>query len=151
MEWEKKEQELAIPRRPALLWLQMPSSSSSSATIDTSATATEVSNAMDETSLADETAAASSSSSRPRANKKQKVGGAGTIAKAIKVVKTIDPAIINQRREAVQVRVLKLESKLAKDRALLAKYTVAATEESTGATTCSDDTADENDADGKQQ
>jgi hypothetical protein len=44
--------------------------------------------------------------------------------KTIKAVKKIDPAVIEQRREAVQARVLKLESRLANDRALLAKYNV---------------------------
>jgi hypothetical protein len=43
-------------------------------------------------------------------------------AKTIKSVKPVDPAVIEQRRDAVYTRVLKLESKLAKDRALLAKY-----------------------------
>ena len=47
-----------------------------------------------------------------------------TSAGAVKAVKAVDPAIILQRRDAVQQRVLKLESKLAKDRALLAKYSV---------------------------
>ena len=45
---------------------------------------------------------------------------------AVKSVKAVDPVIIQQRREIVHVRILRLESKLAKDRALLAKYTVPA-------------------------
>ena len=49
---------------------------------------------------------------------------------AVKSVKAVDPAIIQQRREVVHKRVLRLESKLAKDRALLAKYTVPAVYES---------------------
>ncbi len=40
-----------------------------------------------------------------------------------KSVKSVDVTAIEQRRGVVQTRVLKLESKLAKDRALLAKYT----------------------------
>ena len=48
-----------------------------------------------------------------------------TIDAVIKTVKTVDPVVIEQRREAVQSRVLKLESKLAKDRALLARYSVS--------------------------
>ena len=48
--------------------------------------------------------------------KKQKTGS--------KPVKTVDVAIISQRYDTVSQRVLKLESKLAKDRALLAKYSV---------------------------
>ncbi len=43
---------------------------------------------------------------------------------AIKSVKKVDPAVMEQRRDAVFQRVLKLESKLAKDRALLEKYSV---------------------------
>ena len=58
----------------------------------------------------------------PRAAKKQKTAASGTAA--VKAVKAVDPAIILQRRDAVQQRVLKLESKLAKDRALLAKYSL---------------------------
>jgi hypothetical protein len=62
-------------------------------------------------------------------NKKQKTSGCDSAGKkkkttAAPVVKAVDPAIIEQRREAVQSRVLKLESKLVKDRALLAKYSV---------------------------
>jgi hypothetical protein len=53
--------------------------------------------------------------------KKQKTAA----ATSVKAVKKVDPAIIIQRREAVQKRVLRLESKLAKDRELLAKYTVS--------------------------
>jgi hypothetical protein len=60
-----------------------------------------------------------------RAVKKQKTASASSSSSgAVKAVKAVDPAIILQRRDAVQQRVLKLESKLAKDRALLAKYTV---------------------------
>lgn len=72
------------------------------------------------------------------ANKKHKTSSAGIesvnkrkavsvpSAPVVKAVKTIDPAIIEHRRDAVQSRVLKLESKLAKDRALLAKYSLPA-------------------------
>ena len=70
------------------------------------------------------------------ANKKHKTSGIESAAKkknasvpsapVVKAVKTVDPAIIEQRRDAVQSRVLKLESKLAKDRALLAKYSLPA-------------------------
>jgi hypothetical protein len=60
----------------------------------------------------------------PRAAKKQKTGSAGASGTAVKTVKAVDPAIILQRRDAVQQRVLKLEGKLAKDRALLAKYSI---------------------------
>jgi hypothetical protein len=56
------------------------------------------------------------------ANKKKKISVPST--PVVKAVKTVDPAIIEQRRDAVQSRVLKLESKLAKDRALLAKYSM---------------------------
>ncbi len=59
-----------------------------------------------------------------RAAKKQKTASSSSSSGAVKAVKAVDPAIILQRRDAVQQRVLKLESKLAKDRALLAKYTV---------------------------
>jgi hypothetical protein len=70
------------------------------------------------------------------ANKKHKTSGIQSATKkknvsipsasVVKAVKTVDPAIIEQRRDAVQSRVLKLESKLAKDRALLAKYSLPA-------------------------
>ena len=60
----------------------------------------------------------------PRAAKKQKTGATAASGTAVKAVKAVDPAIILQRRDAVQQRVLKLESKLAKDRALLAKYSL---------------------------
>lgn len=43
---------------------------------------------------------------------------------SVKSVKAIDPAIIEQRRETVRARILKLESRLDSDRALLAKYSV---------------------------
>ena len=45
-------------------------------------------------------------------------------ADAVKSVKKVDPAVIEQRRDTVFQRVLKLESKLAKDRALLEKYSI---------------------------
>ena len=51
--------------------------------------------------------------------KKQKTSGT-----SIKSVKTVDPAVITQRSDAVIKRILVLESKLLKDRALLAKYIV---------------------------
>ena len=51
--------------------------------------------------------------------KKQKTSGT-----SVKTVKAIDPAVIIQRRDVVNKRILALESKLAKDRLLLAKYTV---------------------------
>ena len=66
------------------------------------------------------TITAKESASPARATKKQKTSGPS----AAKAVKAVDPAVILQRRDTVQQRVLKLESKLAKDRALLAKYTV---------------------------
>jgi hypothetical protein len=66
------------------------------------------------------TAKESDASSPARATKKQKTSAPS----AVKAVKAVDPAVILQRRDTVQQRVLKLESKLAKDRALLAKYTV---------------------------
>jgi len=55
---------------------------------------------------------------------KSKKKASPSASQPVKTVKSVDPAIIEQRREAVQARVLKLESKLAKDRALLAKYSV---------------------------
>ena len=51
--------------------------------------------------------------------KKQKTSGT-----SVKTVKAIDPAVIIQRRDVVNKRILALESKLAKDRLLLAKYTI---------------------------
>jgi hypothetical protein len=61
------------------------------------------------------------------ANKKQRTGGEGNNKKkktqVVKTVKPVDPAVVEQRREAVQSRVLKMESRLAKDRLLLATYT----------------------------
>jgi outer membrane phospholipase A len=57
------------------------------------------------------------SDKQPKKSKSADVG-------AIKSVKKVDPAIIEQRRDAVFQRVLKLESKLAKDRALLEKYSI---------------------------
>lgn len=67
------------------------------------------------------TVSAETDTSSLRVAKKQKTAA---VSSAVKAVKAVDPAIILQRRDAVQQRVLKLESKLAKDRALLAKYTV---------------------------
>jgi hypothetical protein len=64
---------------------------------------------------------------QPPAIKKQKTTAGGSEnqkKKKTPSVKAVDPAIIEQRRDAVQSRVLRLESKLAKDRALLAKYSV---------------------------
>ncbi len=66
------------------------------------------------------TASETNNESTAPAAKKQKT------TTAVKSVKAVDPAIIQQRREVVHKRVLRLESKLAKDRALLAKYTVPA-------------------------
>lgn len=47
--------------------------------------------------------------------------------KSSKKPATIDPQIIKQRRETVEKRILRLEEKLNKDRALLLRY--AATEQ----------------------
>lgn len=89
-------------------------------------------------------------SSSEKTNKKQKTKKASSSSKppaikatAIKSVKTIDPAIINQRREAVHVRVLKLESKLNKDRALLAKYSAAVSAALSTQSAAKDDSADD--------
>jgi len=41
----------------------------------------------------------------------------------------LNPAIIKQRREAIEKRIVKLEGKLNKDRALLLRYTTNAAEE----------------------
>ena len=64
-------------------------------------------------------------------SKKQKTGPDTLASKkkakpadAVKSVKKVDPAVIEQRRDTVFQRVLKLESKLAKDRALLEKYSI---------------------------
>jgi hypothetical protein len=78
-----------------------------------------------------------------RAVKKQKTASASSSSSgAVKAVKAVDPAIILQRRDAVQQRVLKLESKLAKDRALLAKYTVPYAATATATTNGSDESED---------
>ena len=74
----------------------------------------------DISTLATTTTANETETAQP-ALKKQKTAA----ATSVKAVKKVDPAIIIQRREAVQKRVLRLESKLAKDRELLAKYTVS--------------------------
>ncbi len=65
----------------------------------------------------------------PPVSKKQKTTAAAGKSKKqkpeaapVKSIKQVDPAIIEQRRDAVYRRVLTLESKLVKDRALLAKY-----------------------------
>ena len=55
-----------------------------------------------------------------------------TAQQTVKSVKTIDVSVIEQRRDVVQTRVLKIESKLAKDRALLAKYTAQIYSSETG-------------------
>jgi hypothetical protein len=65
------------------------------------------------------TAASNSSDTTPPVTKKQKTSGT-----SVKTVKAIDPAVIIQRRDVVNKRILALESKLAKDRLLLAKYTI---------------------------
>lgn len=98
----------------------------------------------------DDTTAEALPSSAGPSNKKQKKTAASSKppaakATAIKSVKTIDPAIINQRREAVHVRVLKLESKLAKDRALLAKYSAAVSAALSAPVLQSSESADEGD------
>ena len=45
-----------------------------------------------------------------------------TKAVKTKKTKTADPAIIKQRRETVEKRIVRLEGKLSKDRALLLRY-----------------------------
>ena len=42
----------------------------------------------------------------------------------------LNPAIIKERREVIEKRILKLESKLNKDRALLLRYVVVEEDES---------------------
>ena len=74
--------------------------------------------------------------------KKQKTNGGGS--STVKAVKTVDPAVIAQRRDAVIKRILVLRSKLVKDRALLAKYTVPCSSESNTEKQAIDDTGDEN-------
>jgi hypothetical protein len=49
---------------------------------------------------------------------------------AAKKTAKLTPAIAKQRREAVEKRIVKLEDKLNKDRALLLRYNAAATDES---------------------
>jgi hypothetical protein len=65
------------------------------------------------------TTASNYSDTTPPVTKKQKTSGT-----SVKTVKAIDPAVIIQRRDVVNKRILALESKLAKDRLLLAKYTI---------------------------
>ena len=43
--------------------------------------------------------------------------------------KKVDPGIVKQRREAIEKRIVKLEGKLNKDRALLLRYTLDEREE----------------------
>jgi hypothetical protein len=96
------------------------------------------------TTIPDAPEARDQEAAAPRATKKQKTGA--TSAGAVKAVKTVDPAIILQRRDAVQQRVLKLESKLAKDRALLAKYSVPYPPSGTVAGTSGEEEEDEDHA-----
>jgi hypothetical protein len=60
--------------------------------------------------------------SKKHKSKEEDSEGGKKKTQGVKSVKAVDPAIVEQRRDAVQSRVLRLESKLAKDRALLAKY-----------------------------
>jgi hypothetical protein len=46
---------------------------------------------------------------------------------AAKKTAKLNPTIVKQRREAIEKRIVKLEGKLNKDRALLLRYTTAAT------------------------
>jgi hypothetical protein len=62
--------------------------------------------------------------SKKHKSKEEDSEGGKKKTQGVKSVKAVDPAIVEQRRDAVQSRVLRLESKLAKDRALLAKYSV---------------------------
>jgi hypothetical protein len=49
---------------------------------------------------------------------------------AAKKTAKLNPAIVKQRREAIEKRIVKLEDKLNKDRALLLRYNAVATDES---------------------
>jgi hypothetical protein len=49
---------------------------------------------------------------------------------AAKKTAKLTPAIAKQRREVVEKRIVKLEDKLNKDRALLLRYNAVATDES---------------------
>jgi hypothetical protein len=46
-----------------------------------------------------------------------------------KPAKKVDPGVFKQRREAIEKRIVKLEGKLNKDRALLLRYALDAREE----------------------